>query len=834
MMQQTIPPVQDLVLVGGGHSHAIALRMWGMNPVPGVRLTLISEASDTPYSGMLPGHVAGYYNREACYIDLRALAQFAGAQFYVDRVTGLDLVAKRVYCAKHPPVRFDWLSLDIGSTPAVPDRAGIFAQASWSIPVKPIGQFLARWYQVLEQIQTNPNRSWRLGVVGGGVSGVELTLALERRLSQLSRQMGHDSEIEIHLFQHDQVLMPGHAAWVQQRVANLLHDRGVIVHLRERVYQASSGSDADLPQPEVLDSNLSQSSIAVTYQDSLDLTGNVAQPLSSASAILQCESGLAIACDYVFWVTQAKAQPWLRSAGLAVDDGGFVQVGDTLQSISHPQVLATGDIAVMVNYPRPKAGVFAVRQGKPLFHNLTRLIQGKSPQTYRPQQRYLNLIGTAAGGHPTAIASYGKFYGESRLLWYWKDWIDRRFMARFQNLPVMGDQSKSPWWQRLWRSLIAFQQTTLDFQQTTSERQVELSGMHCAGCGSKVGSAVLTQVLHRLRSDWPETIQPEGLKLGLAAAEDAAVIKIPDDRDLVQSVDYFRALVSDPYLFGQIATNHCLGDLYAMGATPHSALAIATLPYSRDSLIAETLYQLLAGVVEKLQQAGAALIGGHTVEGSELALGLTCNGLIMPDRLLRKGSLGAGEALLLTKPLGTGTLFAAQMRGQARNDWIDEAIATMLQSSQNVLSSLRDCTVTACTDVTGFGLLGHLGEMIQAQANPAVSKGQGATIGVELDLSAIPLLTGAAETLRRGIFSSLAPQNRQAEYLLQDSKTAAQNPRYPILFDPQTCGGLLLAVPLSQSDRCLFALQQAGYQQASIIGRTKTISPGEPPIWIWA
>ena len=169
-----------VVLLGGGHSHALVLRMWGMNPLPGVRLTLISDGFDTPYSGMLPGHVAGIYGRSDCYIDLHPLAQFAGAQFYVDRVVGIDLEQRRVLCRDRPPVKFDVLSLDVGSTPHVtapvdPDLA------ERAIPAKPIGQFLERWEQLQRVVQRQANPQ-QIAIVGGGVGGVELALAMDHRL----------------------------------------------------------------------------------------------------------------------------------------------------------------------------------------------------------------------------------------------------------------------------------------------------------------------------------------------------------------------------------------------------------------------------------------------------------------------------------------------------------------------------------------------------------------------------------------------------------------------------------------------------------------------------
>jgi selenide, water dikinase len=290
---------------------------------------------------------------------------------------------------------------------------------------------------------------------------------------------------------------------------------------------------------------------------------------------------------------------------------------------------------------------------------------------------------------------------------------------------------------------------------------------------------------------------------------------------MVQTVDYFRALIDDPFLFGQISANHCLSDLFAMGAEPQSALAIATLPYAIPAKLEETLYQLLSGAVKALNQAQAVLIGGHTTEGADLAFGLSCNGLAYPDRLLRKGGMEPGQVLILTKALGTGTLFAADMQLKAKGRWIEAAIQSMLLSNQAAADCLSKWGAIACTDITGFGLLGHLTEMLR---NSQVS--------VELNLDAIPVLDGAASTLQQGIVSSLYAQNLQASRQIQNLDQVSSHPLFPLLFDPQTSGGLLAAIPGDRATDCLACLQSAGYPNSRIIGNVLPPAPSKLPITI--
>ncbi len=728
-MQQTSAPItKDLVLIGGGHSHAIVLRMWGMKPIAGVRLTLIAEASDTPYSGMLPGHIAGFYTQEECHINLRSLAQFAQAQLYIDSVVGLDLVNKQVLCAHRPPVAFDLLSINIGSTPAKLNVPGV---EQYAIAAKPVTKLLTQWQQIVREARSK-QKPLRLGIVGGGAGGVELALAMQGNLQQIT------NNLQIHLFHREAEIMPHYGGWVRRRLQEVLLSKGINLHLQETVTEVQPNK-------------------------------------------VSCKSGLKVECDRIFWVTQASAPSWIKESGLATGSQGFIQVNDYLQSISHPQIFAAGDIATMVNYLRPKAGVFAVRQGKPLFNNLQKTLLAQHLQPYKPQKQYLSLIGTGDG---KAIASRGSFgIGASRLLWKWKDKIDRQFMARFHNLPPMEPV------------------------ETASPH----ADMRCAGCGSKVSSTVLERVLQRL-----ERIETTSdIIIGLDAPDDAAVVQVPQGKLMVHTIDYFRALVSDPYIFGQISANHCLSDIFAMGAAPQSVLAIASIPYADESKVEETLYQLLSGALLVLNRAQTPLIGGHTTAGLELGFGLSCNGLVSPNQLLKKAGMQSDQLLILTKPVGTGTLFAADMRLLAKNRWIDGAIESMLLSNQAAARCLMQHGVTACTDVTGFGLLGHLIEMVKAS-----------NVSVELFTAAIPILEGARETTQKKIFSSLHPENLQFSRYIAEVEKASSHASYPLLFDPQTSGGLLATIPSHQASNCITELQALGYAEARIIGRVVQQSQG--------
>ncbi|MBI1839911.1 MAG: selenide, water dikinase SelD, partial [Verrucomicrobia bacterium] len=668
--------IQDLVLVGGGHSHLAVLKMFGMRCLPGVRLTLISKEISTPYSGMLPGHIAGHYSFDEAHIDLRPLCHFAGARLYSDRVTGLDLVNKRVLCADRPPVGFDLLSINIGSTPRAGDVPGAMEHA---LPVKPIDRFLQGWEAIVQRALGHGKNPFRIVVVGAGAGGVELALATQHRL-QTALAAGRSPGLapEIHLVGAAPMILPTHNPRTRRRFVRILQERGIHAHLGSPVTEIGPG-------------------------------------------LVRCGAGPGIACDAVLWVTDAAPPAWLAESGLRTDAEGFVAVNDCLQSVSHAFVFAAGDVAGVVAHPRPKSGVFAVRQGRPLAENLRLALRGEPPRPFAPQKRHLSLIST---GDQYAVASRGGWAVEGRWVWRAKNWIDRRWMRQYKELPEMDSDSRAP----LSAGLAA--------TEAPEERSVT-PAMRCGGCAAKVGGQALSRVLRRLK---PAT--REDVLVGLDSPDDAAVTAPPPGQVCVQTIDFFRSFIDDPFVFGKVAANHCLGDIYAMGAEPRSALALALLPYGPDERIEEDLFQVMAGAMEVLAASDTLLVGGHTGEGAEMGFGLAVTGFGDPKRLLRKGGMKPSDRLILAKPLGTGTLFAADMRRRTRGRWIEGAILSMLVSNRAAARRLLQHGATACTDVTGFGLLGHLVEMAKASS-----------VGVEISIEALPLLEGVAERLGLGILS---------------------------------------------------------------------------------
>lgn len=752
------PVLRDIVLVGGGHSHVGVIRRFGMRRMPGVRLTVICRDTHTPYSGMLPGYIAGHYSFDEVHIDLRRLAEFAGARFFRDEAVGLDRDARKVFCLTRPPVPYDRLSINIGSTPML---ANVPGAAEHAVPVKPINTFNTRWLALLERVLAHPGAK-SVAVVGAGAGGVELTLAMQHRLrTELSKLDRDPDEVTFHLLDAGGGILPTHNANVRRKFERVLAERGVAIYGNALVDKVSPGQ-------------------------------------------LCTMDGRVLAADEIVWVTRATGAPWLRQTGLALDESGFLRVTDTLQTVSDPSVFAAGDIAAMENHPREKAGVFAVRQGPPLAENLRRTVEGRSLKPYRPQATWLALITT---GDKYAVASRGGLHAEGAWTWRWKDWIDRRFMRKFTDLPVMKEGTPG-------RSASPAASVKLEAEEAA--QAISAIAMRCGGCGAKVGAGVLSRALGSL-----EPIERPDVLIGLKAPDDAAVVRIPPGKALVHSVDFFRAFIDDPYVFGKVAANHALGDIFAMGAEAQSATAVVTVPPGLESKVEDVLTQMMTGAIEVLNEAGCALVGGHTGEGAELALGFAVNGLIDESlvTVMQKGGLRPGEVLILTKPIGTGTLFAAHARLQARGRWIDAALDSMVKSNRLGARCLMEYGATACTDLTGFGLLGHLVEMTRASG-----------VDAEIDLSALPVLEGAEETVAAGILSSLQPANVRLRRALRNQEAMVKHPRYALLFDPQTAGGLLAGVPAARADPCVAALRALGYGSATAIGRVWPQGESQAPI----
>jgi selenide,water dikinase len=671
-----------------------------MNPLPGTRVTVINPNPTAPYSGMLPGHIAGHYDKDALDIDLVRLAHAADARLVMDEATGIDLAKRQFLLGRQSPIGFDVASIDIGITTKMPALPGF---ARYAVPAKPLDSFAASWKSYL----MGKGRA-QIALIGGGVAGVELALAMAHALTQERRPYS------IHLIERDHVL-----AALRPQTAERL--RKALIHYDIQIHEGA----------EVVEVTASGVTLTTGF----------------------------LSAQFVCGAAGALPHPWLAETGLA-HEHGFLSVDDRLRT-SDPQIFAVGDCAHMGFAPRPKAGVYAVRQAPVLLSNLKTVLRETGPyRSYHPQRDYLKLISL---GRKSALGDRFGIAFSGPWVWRWKDRIDRKFMQKFKDLPGMPPAPPP-------------------FPRAAGAAELG-SKVLCGGCGAKLGQAALTEALGADR----------------LPGDDAAVVEIGGQKTVI-STDHLRAMVADPFVMTQITAQHALGDIWAMGATPQIAVANIILPRMSPALATRTLGEIMAAAREVFHAAGAEIVGGHSSQGAELTIGFTITGLCTQAPILLSGAK-PGDSLILTKPLGSGVIMAAEMAGKAHGAEVQAALVAMTLSQAEPARLLRHAN--AMTDVTGFGLLGHL-------RNICMNSGVGANVW----LSQVPLLPGAFRLAELGVRSSLYPDNRGPFPDLD------AGPGQDLLLDPQTAGGLLAAVSGDPSD--LVARLRASGHAAAVIGEITT------------
>lgn len=333
-------------------------------------------------------------------------------------------------------------------------------------------------------------------------------------------------------------------------------------------------------------------------------------------------------------------------------------------------------------------------------------------------------------------------------------------------------------------------------------KQVELTRYtKFAGCGAKLGPGTLDRALCDLKQPgYPNLIAD------FKTSEDAGIYKVSDDIALIQTIDFFPPIVNDPFIFGQIAAANALSDVYAMGGKPITALSV--VGYPKDTLGMEHLRKIMDGGLNKLIEAGAALVGGHSLDDSELKFGYAVTGIIHPDKVLRNNTLKQNETLILTKPLGTGTINTALRAGNASSAAIEESIKSMIFLNKIASEIIRNYPISACTDITGFGLLGHACEMMP-----------GTNAGLKINFPAINLLPDTMKYIAEKYTPAGTDRNKEYRLSYIDNSGGISEDILNALFDPQTSGGLLISVSEKFSNEILKKLDETGHT-ASIIGNT--------------
>jgi len=365
---------QQVLLIGGGHAHLGVLDAFARAPLADAEITLVSRFDRMIYSGMLPGWIAGHYKLDECAIALEPVAARARATFFRDRVVAIDLVERVAYTQSGAPMPFDLLSIDIG--PEI-DRESIRGLGDHAISLRPIEKFVDAWQRVDERF-TGAAHAGTLAVVGGGAAGVEIALAVAHRVNSSPLRL------QVQLITGRPGLLPSLPASARKRARRLLPKNGVRL-----------------------------------IEDDVVAIGDDRVQLARAGDLRN---------DVTIVATGTTAASWPRDCGLKCDARGFIAVNSSLQSLSHPFVFAAGDCASMIDFPRAKSGVFAVRAAPTLAANLRRALVGRSLKRHAPPANALYLLST---GGKTAIGNWGPFSLEGERLWRWKDRMDREFVARY-------------------------------------------------------------------------------------------------------------------------------------------------------------------------------------------------------------------------------------------------------------------------------------------------------------------------------------------------------------------------------------------------------------------
>jgi selenide,water dikinase len=691
-----------IVLLGAGHANIQALRMLAMQRSVDFQPTvmLISDSSEAVYSGMLPGHMMGLYQREELCFPLWNLCVQAGASFVCDEAIRID-TARRVveFTSARPPVYYDILSVNCGIASSVPEGSAEI------LALKPISKLIEQWHELLQRLEDQTLKPQNFVIVGGGAAGVETAVALRQRLTLMRRS-------------NDSVRLVSSTPHLINAAVNQSYLRRTLAAQRIDV-----------------------------------LTGMRVEELQKN--VVRLGDGRTLECDLVIMATTSEPSRVLMQSDVTKSKDGSMLVHHTLQSVSHPEIFGAGDcVSIADQRPLPKAGVFAVRQGRTLGQNLIRYAKAQSLRRYRAQRRFLQLVYTSPDD---VVATWGLWSWRAGWMRRLKDQIDRSFMQGFSTLNVdaMDEVSNAP-------------------QPTNT----------CGGCGSKLSERLLSQVIDDLRAS--------GFAQQMSASrEDCA--KLPTVGEWV-TVDALKSMLPDPYLFGTIATLHALSDLWVSGISPQAITVVLGVAQKPGERMRAT--QMMAGILQTCKRYGLVMSNAHSMSTTEDQIAITAVGRMSARRVLRKSGAKVGDLIVLSKPLGTGIALQGLMQARINPQELNEVLASMLQANQ-LPESLID-VIHAATDVTGFGLIGHLRELLQAS-------------GVSARLNQIPMFAGTERLLNLGVRSFLIDENRAVHQRFVTGTVP------DVVWDPQTNGPILLTISAEHRD-----LLPAAWH---VIGEVKELVP---------
>lgn len=696
---EEIPITNDLVLIGGGHSHLSVLMKLSKRPINGNRITLITNEIDTPYSGMIPGYIEGIYSWRDSHIDLYRLCLKLNVRFIHAEVERVSAYEKEIYFKDRPKIKFDVLSINTGIQS---NNREIKGAAKYCLPVKPISKLTNNFLNKITNFKS-------IAFIGGGAGSVELALAIKKRFLNINQDI---------------------------KITIITGKRGLL---------------STFPQKTKLTSlkTLEKFKIdIIEYKRVLEV--------KPKQIILSDKSMLKI--DKAILSTNSMTPKWLAKSDILLTKDNYILVNKSFQT-NYKYVFASGDVIDFNNQNLKKAGVFAVRSGKPLAINIKQFILGKKLVEYKFNKNYLALIGTSKR---SAIATKYNLTFNSRFFFYLKKYIDQNFIKKFSDFRI-----------RKKFTLDALKTDVLNIfvkhkEKITDENDI----MQCKGCAAKVPLNALKQAL-------PKDI--------VSTSEDA--VSVPGHPELYQTVDMISSIITDPFLLGKIAANHSISDMVSVNSKITSAMMILQLPLSKTEINSRDLEQVLLGANEIFKTIDCPLIGGHTMIGKDKdpIIGFSILGQKQKKIKIVKNrrKIKTKDLLILTEKIGSGLIFAGINNYLIDSYFQIDVIKQMIKGNLNFGKISNQLNILSMTDITGFGLANHLLNLI---------KRDNSKTGLTIYPNKIPLFEGVNECLNKDIKSSLFKSNydiAQKDIIYKRDKSKLDN----ILYDPQTVGGIAFIIP---------------------------------------
>jgi len=696
---EEIPITNDLVLIGGGHSHLSVLMKLSKRPINGNRITLITNEIDTPYSGMIPGYIEGIYSWRDSHIDLYRLCLKLNVRFIHAEVERVSAYEKEIYFKDRPKIKFDVLSINTGIQS---NNREIKGAAKYCLPVKPISKLTNNFLNKITNFKS-------IAFIGGGAGSVELALAIKKRFLNINQDI---------------------------KITIITGKRGLL---------------STFPQKTKLTSlkTLEKFKIdIIEYKRVLEV--------KPKQIILSDKSMLKI--DKAILSTNSMTPKWLAKSDILLTKDNYILVNKSFQT-NYKYVFASGDVIDFNNQNLKKAGVFAVRSGKPLAINIKQFILGKKLVEYKFNKNYLALIGTSKR---SAIATKYNLTFNSRFFFYLKKYIDQNFIKKFSDFRI-----------RKKFTLDALKTDVLNIfvkhkEKITDENDI----MQCKGCAAKVPLNALKQAL-------PKDI--------VSTSEDA--VSVPGHPELYQTVDMISSIITDPFLLGKIAANHSISDMVSVNSKITSAMMILQLPLSKTEINSRDLEQVLLGANEIFKTIDCPLIGGHTMIGKDKdpIIGFSILGQKQKKIKIMKNrrKIKTKDLLILTEKIGSGLIFAGINNYLIDSYFQTDVIKQMIKGNLNFGKISNHLNILSMTDITGFGLANHLLNLI---------KRDNSKTGLTIYPNKIPLFQGVNECLNKDIKSSLFKSNydiAQKDIIYKRDKSKLDN----ILYDPQTVGGIAFIIP---------------------------------------